>query len=182
MGLFFSRYDDELVANLAAHQADVLAYVGSLMPGDSSVADVVQRTNIVVWNKRSSFKRGTNFRAWMFAIARLEVRAYRKECKRKSWLVVDDELVQRITETMVASAEACPMDDLRIALEICMKKLKPAERELVDHRYYSDELLQGYAESQRRSVGAIKVSLFRIRAVLKRCIESELSTEPATPS
>lgn len=168
------------MADLAAHQAEVRAYIQSLMPGDPAMEDVLQRTNIVAWKKRSKFKRGTNFRAWMFSVARLEVRAHRKECKRKSWLVVDDELAQRITETMEATAEVQPMEDLRLALEKCLKKLKPVERELVDHRYYSDQTLDEFARARHRTVGALKVSLFRIRAVLKRCIESEIPIKPSS--
>jgi RNA polymerase sigma-70 factor (ECF subfamily) len=180
VGLFSSRFDDQIVALLTSHQAELLAYVHSLMPGDPSVKDVVQRTNVVVWKKRSSFKPDTNFRSWIFAIARLEVRAHQKDRKRKSWLVFDDELAGRLTETMLESAEAQPLDDLRIALEACMRKLQPAEKDLIDHRYYSDRTLEDYARSQNRTVGSLKVSLFRIRATLKRCIEARVTTEPTT--
>lgn len=172
MRLFSGKFDDDIVAKIAASQAELSGYVQSLMPGDPSAADVVQRTNIVVWKKRSGFLAGTNFRAWMFAIARLEVRSHHKDCKRKSWLVIDDELTQRISETMADAAEAQPIDELRIALESCLKKLKPDERELIDHRYYSDIPLREYALNQGRSLGAIKVTLFRIRTTLKRCIEN----------
>lgn len=58
----------------------------------------------------------------MFSIARLEVRTYRKECKRKSWLVIDEELAEKITETMIDTGEAQPMDDLRIALGRCISQ------------------------------------------------------------
>ncbi|MCH7227377.1 sigma-70 family RNA polymerase sigma factor [Haloferula sp. A504] len=168
------------MAQLTSHQAELLAYVHSLMPGDPSVKDVVQRTNVVVWKKRSKFKEGTNFRSWIFAIARLEVRAHHKERKRKSWLVVDDELADRITATMIESSDAQPIDELRIALEACMRRLKPTEKELIDHRYYSDQTLEDYARSQDRTVGSLKVSLFRIRATLKRCIESQITTGPTS--
>ena len=47
VGLFSQKFDDAIVTNLAAHQAEVLAYVESLMPGAPAVADVVQRANIV---------------------------------------------------------------------------------------------------------------------------------------
>lgn len=180
VSFFSSKADDEVVAHLTSHQAELLAYVHSLMPGDPSVKDVVQRANIVAWKKRSRFQQGTNFRAWIFAIARLEVRAHHKDCKRKSWLIVDDELAERITDTMMQAADAQPMDDLRLALEACMQKLRPAEKDLINHRYYSDQTLDDYARSQNRTVGSLKVTLFRIRASLKRCIESRVSSPPSS--
>ena len=161
------------MTEIAAHQPDLTAYVQTLLPGDPSVGDVVQRSNLVAWKKRSSFTIGTNFRAWLFGIARWEVMAYRKECARRTWLVVDEELANRITDSMVELAEESPMDDLRLALEVCLQKLQAAERELVTHRYYSSAPLKRFATEQGKTVGALKISLHRIRATLKRCIESQ---------
>ena len=158
----------------------MLAYVHSLLPGNASVNDVLQRTNLVLWKKRDTFKAGTNFRAWAFSIARWEVRAFLKESKRKAWLVIDQDLAQHITDTMVDTAEENPMHELRSALEHCMQKLKPDESELITHRYHTDAPLKEYAEISGRPLGSIRVSLCRIRATLKRCIEAHQSIEQAT--
>mgnify|MGYP000113776971 CR=1 FL=1 len=34
------------------------------MPGMDGVDDVLQETNVVLWEKRATFEPGTNFRAW----------------------------------------------------------------------------------------------------------------------
>ncbi|MCP5538291.1 MAG: sigma-70 family RNA polymerase sigma factor [Akkermansiaceae bacterium] len=180
MRFFSSKSDDEVVTQIATHQAEILAYIHSLLPGNASVDDVLQRTNLVLWKKRALFKRNTNFRAWAFSIARWEVRAFLKESKRKSWLVIDEDLARQITETMVDTAEDNPMHDLRPALEYCMEKLKPDERELITHRYYTDAPLKEYAASSGRPLGSIRVSLCRIRATLKRCIEARRPMDQAT--
>lgn len=172
MGLFSTKSDDLIVTQLAAHQAEILAYIHSQLPGNSSVNDVLQRTNLVIWKKRAMFEEGTNFRAWAFSVARWEVRAFLKESKRKSWLVIDDDLAQQITDTMTETADDGYMMDLREDLELCMKKLKSGERELITHRYHTEGTLREYAEAGGRSVGSLKVTLCRIRATLKRCIES----------
>lgn len=180
MSFFSSKSDDEVVTQLAAHQAEILAYIHSLLPGNASVNDVLQRTNLVLWKKRSTFKKGSDFRAWAFSIARWEVRAFLKESKRKGWLVIDEELARHITETMVETDEENPIDELRPALEYCMQKLKPNERELITHRYHTDAPLKEYAASSGRSLGSVRVALCRIRATLKRCIEARLSIGQAT--
>lgn len=180
MSFFSKKSDDEVVTQLAAHQAEMLAYLHSLLPGDASVNDLLQRSNLVIWKKRRLFKVGTNFRAWAFSVVRWEVRAFLKESKRKSWLVIDEDLTERITESMMDVADESPINELRSALEHCMEKLNPEERELITHRYYTDAPLKKYAESSGRPLGSLRVSLCRIRAALKRCIESQQSINEVT--
>lgn len=100
MGLFSTRRDDFVLIELTSHQPDLHAFVRSLMPGDASADDVVQQANLVVWRKRSTFKQGTDFRSWLFAIARLEVLAHRKKAGRRSWLVIDDALTQSLSDSI----------------------------------------------------------------------------------
>jgi len=151
--------------------------VRCLMPGDPGVDDVVQLTNLVVWKKRSQFKPGTDFRAWMFAIARLEVLAYRKRAGRKSWLVVDDPLALRLAESMTVIGREIPSHRLGQALDTCMNRLKPAERRIIERFYFANESLRQVAASESASEGTLKVRLHRIRAALRRCIEQQ--TRPA---
>ncbi len=179
MAFLSKKSDDSIVARLTAHQAEILAYICSLLPGDAAVNDILQRTNLVLWKKRATFEKGSNFRAWAFSIARWEVKAFLKEKNRKSWLVIDGDLAHRITETMVSTTEQNPMSELRPALELCLKKLKPEERELITQRYHSDSTLKDYAAKSGRSPGSIRVTLCRIRATLKRCIEARQAMEKA---
>ena len=151
-----------------------------MLPGNASVNDVLQRTNLVIWKKRSMYEVGTNFCAWAFSIARWEVRAFLKENARKRWLIIDEDLANRITETMVETVEEDPINELHSALEHCMQKLDPDERELITHRYHTDVPLKEYAASSGRPLGSIRVTLCRIRAALKRCIEARRLIEHST--
>lgn len=181
MGLFSYIHgnDDVVVTQLTAHQSELLVYIQSLMPGDTGANDVLQRSNLVIWKKRGQFKKGSDFRAWAFSVAYWEVKAYRKECVRKSWLVVDDSLVDQLTRTMSETVDENPMHELRTDLELCMQKLEDSDRELVTHRYFSDKPLKDYAAEVGRPVTSVKMSLCRIRAALKRCIEYRRSVKPA---
>lgn len=180
MSSYSNQPDDYMVALIAAHQADLTAFINSLLPGDPSVADVLQQTNMVLWRKRQSFEQGTNFLAWAFSVARWEVRAHQKQRKRRSWLVFDDDLTRLISDAAKEEAEVLPMVELREALEKCMVKLKPQERDLITHRYFTDAPLKEYASRQSRPVTSLKTSLARIRASLRRCIESAIRIESVT--
>lgn len=167
--------EEEFVAELTAHQPALQAFVVSLMPGDPGVDDVLQRANITLWRKREVFRAGTNFRAWAFETVKWTLRAYLKEKQRSGWLVVDDELARAVSERMIEHLPASA-DAPQAALRHCLEKLRPVDRELVLSHYEEGETLAECARRCGRTVGTLKVTLFRIRAALRRCISSHLAT------
>lgn len=171
------NHDDLVLIELTGNQPDLRGFVRCLMPGDPGVDDVVQLTNLVIWKKRALFKPGTDFRAWIFAIARLEVLAHRKRTGRKSWLVIDESLAQRLEESMSFLVSETPASGLAAALETCMERLDAKERRIIDRFYFANERLRQIAASESASEGSLKVRLHRIRAALRRCIEQQ--THPA---
>ena len=177
MNILPQNNDQLVLIELTGNQPDLQGFVRCLMPGDPGVDDVVQLTNLVIWKKRSNFKPGTDFRAWMFAIARLEVLAHRKRTGRKSWLVIDGTLTQRLAESMASLVRELPAGGLAAALEACMDHLDPKQRRIIDRFYFANDSLRQIAASESTSEGSIKVRLHRIRAALRRCIEQQ--TRPA---
>lgn len=83
---------EEFVRLLTSEQSAIHSFITSLMPGNPSVDDVLQRTNLVLWRKCDGFTLGTNFRAWAFRCASWQVRAFFKDQKSRNWLVFDEEL------------------------------------------------------------------------------------------
>ena len=169
--------DQEFVQLLTVHQGPVLAYIRSLLPGFTGANDILQQTNITLWDKKDSFELGTNFKAWAFAIARNHVRDQRKKLKRNGWLVFSDD----IAELFAAEVEDDDLDhdDAYRALEVCLSKLRPQDRELVQKRYCESITLEDYARELDRSAGTLKARLFKIRAGLRRCLENQI--EPLAP-
>jgi len=168
----------EFVSLLTEHQADLWAYIISQMPGSPDVGDVLQKTNLVLWTKQNQFESGTHFRAWAFTIARFEILAHHKKNKRGSWLVFNDDLLETIAEEV---PKAIPESTLRLQLlESCMEKLQPTHRHLLNHRYQSKAGLDSYAKQCGRSVSSLSVTLHRVRAKLKDCIQHGMAqyTDP----
>ena len=162
----------EFVRLLTEHQADLWAYIISQMPGSPDVGDILQKTNLVLWTKQKQFepdRPDSSFRAWAFAIARFEILAHLKKNKRGSWLVFNDDLLETIAEE---APKAIPESTLRLQfLESCMEKLQPTHRNLLNHRYQSKDSLDSYAKQCGRSVSSLSVTLHRVRAKLKDCIQ-----------
>src|SRR5882724_10952536 len=87
-----SETESQFVGLLTEVQLPLRLYVQSLLPGDATARDVAQRANATIWQKRRDFLPGTNFKAWVFSIARFEVLNYRKQQVRDARLVFSEEL------------------------------------------------------------------------------------------
>ena len=89
-----SQQTSEYIGLIGRHQPALRSYIISLMPGMDGVSDVLQETNLVLWEKRTKFRPGTNFGAWPFTIARLEVKAHRKRHRRAGQGLLDADLAE----------------------------------------------------------------------------------------
>ena len=87
----------EFMQLLTSSQSRIYAYVLSLVLDPAQADDVLQKTNVVLWEKESEFELGTNFIAWAFRTAYLQVCAFRKQQQRE-WLVFDDEILQELSQ------------------------------------------------------------------------------------
>ena len=163
----------EFVSQIARYQSALHAYIISLMPGVDGVDDVLQETNLVLWEKRRTFEPGSNFRAWACAIARFSVMSHRRKLACLGMELLDDDLAEQLAAECEAEPEELA-NRLR-ALENCLSRLPEKERALIDCRYFSDSNLDEYAEQSGRTADSLRVSLFRLRAALKKCIIGELT-------
>ena len=160
------------VALLLSHQDDLRAFINSLLPNSPVADDVFQNTNLVLWEKRSRFKEGTNFHAWAFKIARIQVQHQYDRAKRETRLVFSEKLVNHIAE---AATTNTPRERTLAILEGCMKKLSDKQRQVVDARYEPGESLQQHAEESGTTAGSLRISLYRIRSILRKCVENTLA-------
>ncbi|WP_035612322.1 sigma-70 family RNA polymerase sigma factor [Haloferula sp. BvORR071] len=169
---------ETFVTELTDHQTAMLAFIRALMPGSSGARDLLQEVNIILWQKREQFEAGSNFKAWAFQVIRFHLMNHRRRLASKGWLVFDDELVERISPALEADPEE--LEVRHQALHHCLQKLRPKDRELLQHRYASGAPLNDYAKAINRSPGTLKATLFNLRAALRKCIEVRFK-EQGTP-
>jgi RNA polymerase sigma-70 factor (ECF subfamily) len=169
----------EFVGRIARHQAALHAFIISLMPGMDGVDDVLQETNLVLWEKRETYRPGTNFRAWACQIARYKVMNHRRKLARMGHELLDEDLAAQLAEECETEPEE--LDARLNALAKCLNRLREQERQLIEHRYLSDSNLDEFAAKCGRSVDSLRVTLFRIRAGLKLCISGELNIQRVRP-
>ena len=166
----------EFVSQLTASQGRIRAFVVSLMPGSSDVSDVIQETNLTLWKSQARYLPGSNFLAWAFTIARLEVLHHRTREKRRGHVFISDELLDMLANELPATDDH---DIYLNALEGCKSKLTESQRELIDVRYEPGHSLETYAQETGRKASALRVSLMRTRSVLRECIERSVNEHTA---
>ena len=163
----------DTIRQISQHQAALLAYILTLHPDRSEAQDILQETNVVLWQKVGEFQAGTNFKAWAFRIAYLQTLAHLKRLKRGNWLGFSSELVETLAKE--AEPKLAVFEKRHAALRSCLGKLPPKDREIIRAHYESGLPLADISSRIGRSVGALKQVLFRVRRTLRLCIETKFA-------
>ena len=164
------RDEQEFVKLLVAHQSLLRAFVISLLPGAPEADDVIQSTNEVLWTKRKTFQLGTNFKAWALTTARFQVMAQQQRMKAEKRAPLDDDVLADIADRM-EDTDPAELNRKLNDLNECISLLQMRDQELVLHRYWKKSGLAEYARASGRTVGSLKVALYRIRDSLRDCLE-----------
>lgn len=164
---------------LVSHQAALNAFVLAMLPGSPDADDVVQEVNALVWKKRGEFQIGTNFKDWVFSIARFKVMALWRDQKRKKVWAMPDETLNKLMDDASQFLEA-DMDLRQDALRECIRQLPEKERGLILSRYMEGNSLSEVAGQVGRKAENLKGTLHRIRLGLRSCVISKMSVWKAT--
>jgi RNA polymerase sigma-70 factor (ECF subfamily) len=171
--------EETFVQLMVNHQAALNAFVLALMPGHPDADDVVQEVNSLVWKKRGEFHIGTNFKDWVFSIAKFKVMAlWRDQKRRKVWAIPDETLTKLMDDAVRLREDD---QDLRQeALRECIQRLPSKERGLILSRYMQGNSLQETAQMVGRKAENLKGTLHRIRLGLRACVQGKINVWRAT--
>ena len=166
-----------MVALLTAHQQRIFGYIHVLVPDPHAAWDILQQTCLTICEKFDAFDPQTDFIAWARQIAWQKVRSARQKFARSRVQILDDEILQLIAQSQEASDDVA--DVQRDALEHCLQRLMPRDREMILARYEGGNGVQQVAERCGRSLPATYKALTRIRRVLLDCVTQHLAEENA---
>ncbi len=167
----------ELVLLMTQHQRRIFAYLYTLVPNRHDAEDLLQETSLVIYEKFHEFEPGTDFVAWACQIAWWRVRAARQKFAR-SKVVFDDNVLDSVACTAATMREE--LDTRHVALEHCLQKLHPRDRELVLSRYEPGSGVEEAAQRSGRSLVAAYKALGRIRKLLFDCVSNQLAEGTAS--
>ena len=164
----------EFESVLRETQSVIRAYIAGMGVPLDTIDDVAQEVYLEYYKSGARRPGDVEPIRWLKGIARNLCLNYFRKNKRKAeqQLEAVAVLLERLT---------CPLDDLRDpdVLDDCLGKLPGRSRELITLRY--EEGLESAAIGRRLGLSpeAVRITLLRIRGVLRDCLSRRLSAESA---
>jgi RNA polymerase sigma-70 factor (ECF subfamily) len=163
----------QFVRLLTLSERRVYAFILSLVPNWADADEILQETNVRLWNEFEKFTPGTDFGAWACTIARYQVLTFRKRRSRERVQFTDEFLD-------VVAREAQADDDTAArhhALARCVDDLTPQHRDLLKAFYEPGAAGAEVAARFNRSLDALYKALSRVRRLLHDCVVRRMKAQ-----
>lgn len=162
----------EFMTQITRSQRQLHAFILSMVWNTADADDVLQETNLVLWEKAAEFDSDRPFLPWAMRFAQLQALAWLKRNRRQQRVVFDDDLTRLLADE--AAREEAVFEDRRQALAACLQKLPVEQRNLIARRYEPDGSVNAMAEAGGTTPKAVSDRLRRIRHALLQCIQRTL--------
>jgi|688.fasta_scaffold147189_2 RNA polymerase sigma-70 factor (ECF subfamily) len=174
---------NEFVALLTASQRRLYAFICTLVIDRTDADEVLQETNLAVWEQAERFEAGTDFVAWACRVAYYKVLKLRDASKRHRVKLDAAVLELLATETIekeraAGRRAAEEFEQHRRLLVSCVDELSPRHRDVLTQRYESGRSLTDIGMALGRNANAMAQLFHRIRELLRECVERKL-VEPS---
>lgn len=167
--------DEQFVALVARHQLPLAAFLRTLLRAHADVDDVLQETNLVLWRKRAEYDIERPFATWACRIAQLQVLSLLKSRGQKTHVSLSEQLLEELAD---ASRQQIEQADRRYEeLRRCVQKLPVSQQSLLRSRYQQNISVADLAQKHGRTPQALAMMLYRMRNLLKECVERALRVE-----
>ncbi|MDO5581505.1 MAG: sigma-70 family RNA polymerase sigma factor [Planctomycetia bacterium] len=159
----------ELVRTIAARRA----------PARSLQEDIVQDTYVYFVNKSENWdRREPSFKGLLKTIAQNMAARHWDQ-----WIRNLPENLQAVAEYLTRASESLSgpenltAEEKVYALKICLQKLSPENRDLIEMFYYGNVSYSDLVKKTGRSIDALYMQMSRIRALLHDCILKTMTLE-----
>jgi len=164
----------DLTVRWTRAQPNVAAFIRSIVRDPHEVEDLLQDVAYRIAVRFDAYDPAQPFVAWAIGIARNCIHEWRRAARREVHLF-DNEAIQRIADAN--SERAGEHERIRLTLEHCLGKLTPSSRRLLDLRYAQDMKPARIAELLESTPASVSSTLYRVREMLRECIEATQAAE-----
>jgi RNA polymerase sigma-70 factor (ECF subfamily) len=163
-----------IVKELLLHRSILFGYILGITADFHLAEDLYQEVSMTAFKKAGSFTQGTNFRAWIFEIARRKLLEQQRQVSRQG-LPLNKKTLEKIEDSF--SRYENRWEQEREALSHCVEELSETSRSVLHMRYEESLKLDEIGKKIKKPSGTVQVALSRIRAKLRSCIEAFLRRE-----
>ena len=164
----------DFLSRVSRVQRSLYAFILTLVRQPADAEDVLQETNVVLWQKAGEFDASREFMPWALRIAYLQALAHLKRQQRLP-MTFDEPLIAVLADE--ATAQRAELDLRRHALTGCLQKLPDHHRKLIATRYEPGGSVSELARRTGKTPKAMSETLRRIRRALLDCIERTVARE-----
>lgn len=158
---------ERFVLLLAQHEVRIFNCILSLLPRWSDAEEVYQDCSMVLWRRFDEFDPNTDFAKWACHVAYLTAMNYRRKQHREK-VFFSNEFLDLVASQRAEKADL--LDHRRAALEGCLEKLPPRDRDLLRQRYTGQQTIRSLAADAGQTSKSYYRWLDRIRQRLLDCI------------
>jgi RNA polymerase sigma-70 factor (ECF subfamily) len=156
------------------YRRDVWRVVAALLRDAQQTEELVQQVFVDAYAVLSRYETGRDFGAWIKSIARNLVREElrRRDREARRLQLYRNHLEARLRDDATDEQHAQRLSEAQAA---CRERLADTARQALDLRYGESRSHEEVAAALGRSVEAVRQLLFRVRVVLRDCIEHRLA-------
>lgn len=168
---------EAFVRALTQHERVIRAYIrGAGISRPEDVDEITQEVSLIAWQKFDQLEKVEDFPRWACVIARYRVLEFRRS-KYRDRLVLNEKVFDLLMEE--ALEETKDSEAQLLQLERCVAELPESSRKLVKTAYGTGASIDELALSTGKKANALYQKLWRIRRLLRNCVEDALrSDEP----
>jgi RNA polymerase sigma-70 factor (ECF subfamily) len=154
------------------HVPTIQAFIALRLPM-ANASELTHETFVFAFRNISKFEAGTQFRAWLRAIASNLIRAELQRYAREQVNLSRFEQAQ--LGAFSCGAEVEPATDEAAFLEECLNELPAHTRRLIEERYHRGLSTDELSATFGRTAEWVRITLFRVRKQLRACIEGKFT-------
>lgn len=170
---------DEFVSILTASQRRLYAFICTLVIDRSDADEVLQETNLALWEQAERFEAGTDFLAWACRVAHYKVLKLRDAAKRHR-VKLDGTVIELLATESIGrdraenERAAEEFERHRLLLVDCIGELSERHQGVLMARYRDNRSLGDIGGTIGRSANAVAQLFHRIREMLRECVARKL--------
>ncbi len=161
---------DPYIIGILNYRTRLIGYFRLILRQHDLAEEAFQETFIKLMELRDRYDTSCPLWAWMRGVGANVARSVERRHSRPT---LSNDLLDSIQSALDEPDPSLDMLESRLAiLPLCIKKLRQDHQKVLSWRYAQGLSMDDISKQTGRSPGAVQVTISRIRALLRQCIET----------